>query len=219
MGAQANQVRQDILNRVLGRTLLPGDRIDEQDLRDKHGLSGTPIREALIALETAGVVQRRPRGGARIMSLDLEGLMKMIEVLAETEGSVAFLAARRVNAAQAAALKAAAGACVDFAATRPPGAPDYYDLNLGFHRALIAAAGNEYMEQAVQATGNRLIAYLSARHNLPGEPLRSAQDHVAICDAVLDSDGDRARDLMIRHVSFSDRLALDVMNAMTETVR
>ncbi|WP_146344934.1 GntR family transcriptional regulator [Phaeobacter marinintestinus] len=219
MGAQADQVREDILNRVLNRTLLPGDRIDEQDLRDRHELSGTPIREALIALETAGVIERRPRGGARVSSLDLEGLMKMIEVLAEAEGSVAYLAARRINSVQAETLTNSARACLDFANGQADPGSNYYDLNLNFHRALIDAAGNEFMEQAVLQTANRLIAYLTARHALPGEHLRSANDHVAICEAVLNSSGDRARSLMIEHVTFSDRIALDIMNAMKETVR
>jgi hypothetical protein len=31
MGAQADQVREDILGRVQDRKLLPGDRVDEQE--------------------------------------------------------------------------------------------------------------------------------------------------------------------------------------------
>ncbi|MDQ2092224.1 GntR family transcriptional regulator [Marimonas arenosa] len=212
MGAQADQVRHDILSRVLSRDLMPGDRIDEADLRDRLHLSGTPVREALISLEATGVIERRPRGGARIMSLDLEGLMKMIEVQAETEGAVAFRAARRITPDQATRLQAATRACLDFAPSPRPGNDDYFDLNLAFHRALIDAAGNEFLEQAVFQTANRLVGYLAARHALPGEPGRSAQDHDAICRAVLDHDGDTARILMIAHVSFSDAMALDVIN-------
>lgn len=214
MGAQAIQVRDDILGRVLARQLLPGDPIDESDLRRRLDLSGTPVREALIALEAAGVVERRPRSGARITALDLEGLMKMIEVLAEAEGAVAFRAARRINPAQAATLDRATRACARFAAGDAAAGTDYFDLNQAFHRALIEAAGNEYLEQAVYQTANRLIGYLGARHGLPGEAARSARDHAEISAAVRDADGDKARDLMIRHVSFSDTLALDVINAL-----
>lgn len=214
MGIQADQVRDDIIGRVLGRDLMPGDRIDETDLRTRLGLSGTPVREALISLEASGVIQRRPRGGARIMALDLEGLVKMVEALAEAEGAVAYRAARRINAVQARALEQAADACEAFVRYPDAAHDPYFDLNLGFHRALIDAAGNEFLEQAVYHNANRLIGYLSARHDLPGEPRRSARDHRAICDAVLAADGDRARDEMIRHVTFSDTLALDVMNAV-----
>jgi DNA-binding GntR family transcriptional regulator len=209
MGAQADQVRDDILNRVLARELMPGDHVDEADLRDRLALSGTPVREALISLEAVGVVQRRPRSGARVTSLDLENLMKMIEVLAEVEGAVAYRAARRINTAQARALQTASKACLAF---QPSKEGAYYDLNLDFHRAMIAAAGNEYLERSVYHTGTRLIGYLAMRHELPGEPQRSAEDHAKICAAVLDHDGAAARDLMIAHVSFSDTIALDVIN-------
>lgn len=217
MGHQANQVREDILDRVLTRSLLPGERVDEADLMRRLGLSGTPIREALISLEAVGVVERRPRDGARITTLDLEGLIKSVEVLAETEAAVAYRAARRINKTQAKDLEDRCRDCLDFAKTPDRGQGDYYDLNIGFHRALIAAAANEYLEESVYLTSNRLIAYLAARHALPGEPERSAEEHSLIRDAVLDANGDLARDLMLKHIVFSDTLALDVFNAVTVT--
>jgi len=216
MARQADAVRNHILERVMSRQLLPGDQIDEAELREALQLSATPIREALIALETAGVIERRPRGGARITALDLEGLVKMIEVLAETEASVAYRAARRINSRQAEALDRAARDCLDFAESGGRNGGSYYDLNLAFHRAVLAAAGNQYLEAAVHQLASRLVGYLAARHRLPGEPLRSARDHLRIRDAILDADADRARALMLGHVSFSDSLALDVMNVMRD---
>ena len=214
MGFQADQVRDDIVDRVLALELMPGDRIDETDLRERLSLSGTPIREALISLEAEGVVERRPRGGALITSLDLEGLMKMIEVQAETEGSVAALASRRANKAQAVRLRETAQACMDYAKGQHDLADSYFDLNVEFHRAMIAAAGNEYTAKAVYNVANRMIAYLAARHELPGAHMISATEHMELCDVVLDADAERARELMIRHTSFTDSIALDVLNAV-----
>jgi DNA-binding GntR family transcriptional regulator len=215
MGQQASQVRQDILDRVLTRRLLPGDRIDEDDIRDRLGLSGTPIREALISLEASGVIERRPRHGAFITALDLEGLIKSVELLAETEAAVAFRAAQRINSHQAAELQATAKDCLDFVQDPSRFDVEYYDLNMRFHRALITAAGNEYLEQAVLQVSSRLIAYLACQLTLPGEARKSAEEHFGIVQAVLDADGDTARELMIRHVTFGDTRALDVLNTMS----
>jgi len=212
MGSQADQVHQDILDRVLQRRLLPGDVIDETELRDRLGLSSTPVREALIALEAKGLIHRPPRGGARIAAFDLEGLVKSIEALAEIEGAVAYRAARRVNVAQAETLRAAAETCQNAAADAGFVQKAYYDLNLQFHRAMIDAGGNEALGGMLQQLGLRLIAYLVARHDLPGEMQRSAADHARISAAVLDRNGDLARELMIRHVLFADSMALDVLN-------
>lgn len=215
MGQQANQVREDILGRVFSRSILPGDRVDEEDLKARLGLSGTPIREALIALEAYGVIERRPRDGARIATLDLESLIKLVEALAETEAAVAYRAARRINKAQARVLETTCQACLDHVCCPDSVKSKYYDLNIDFHRALIAAAGNEYLEEAVLRTSNRLIAYLAAGIAIPGEAERSATEHVAIKDAVLDGNGERARSLMLQHVTFSDTLALDVLNTVS----
>ncbi len=70
-------MRESILERVQDRKLLPGDRVDERELRERLSLSATPVREALISLVVTGVFERRPGDGARITSLSLEGLMKM----------------------------------------------------------------------------------------------------------------------------------------------
>ncbi|MCF6328234.1 MAG: GntR family transcriptional regulator [Henriciella sp.] len=193
---------------------MPGDRIDETGLRERLNLSGTPVREALISLEASGIVHRIPRGGACIKSLDLEGLIKMIEVLAEIEGAIAYRAARRVSIDQARTLNQTAQACVDHANGQNQSADSYYDVNLAYHEAMFVAAGNEYLRDVVYQVGNRLIGYLSARHSLPGQPQRSAREHVDICKAVLDSNGDLARELMSQHVIFNDTLALDVLNIM-----
>jgi DNA-binding GntR family transcriptional regulator len=212
MGLQADQVRKDILDRMLERRLLPGDVIDEAELRDRLSLSATPIREAFIALEATGVVHRPPRGGARVAAFDLEGLVKAVETLAELEGAVAYRAARRISAAQADALRAASDACLQAAAAPVQDAAVYYDLNIGFHRAMIAAAGNETLGAILVQLGNRLVAYLAARHALPGEIRRSAEDHARIVAVVLDSQAEKARTMMMDHVLFQDTVALDVLN-------
>ena len=217
MATQAGQVRDDIIKRVLARDLLPGDRIDEVDLRQRLELSGTPVREALIALEATGVIERRPRDGARIMALDLGGLLKMNEALAEAEGAIAFRPARRINAQQAKIVGERLADCLNYANAQDRPSTPYYDLDLAFHQALLQASGNEFMMETAFFLGNRMIGYLSARHELPNVAINSALEHQAIFKAILDSDGDLARSLMIDHVTFSDTVALDVMNALRAT--
>ncbi len=67
-GTQADQDKDDIIKCKQSLTLLPDDKIDENEVRHRLELSGRPIREAIIGLEATGIVGRRPRGGARIAS-------------------------------------------------------------------------------------------------------------------------------------------------------
>jgi DNA-binding GntR family transcriptional regulator len=216
MGTQADQVRDDIIDRVQARLLLPGDVIDEDELRSRLKLSSTPVREAIIALEATGVIERRPRAGARIVQLDLEGLVKLLEAHAEAEGAVAYRAARRVNPAQAKEIERTLIACEKFDEGNLDPSNNYFDLNMVFHHALMDAAGNSYLSEMLFQRGNRLIGYLCARHRLAGEAKRSAADHRLIYRAIMDGDCDRARSTMISHVMMNDAKVLDVMNQMKQ---
>lgn len=211
LGAQADQVRDDIIARIHARGLRPGQRIDEDEIRGRLGLSGTPIREAIIALEALGLVERRPRAGVYVKALDLAGVVQLLEAHAEAEGALAYRAARRANPAQVARLEAALAACERFPASAENG-PDYYDLNLAFHEALFACAGNAYLAQTALRSGTILLGYLHARHCLPGEPERSATEHRRIFQAVVAGNAADARRLMIDHVMMKDEQILDVMN-------
>ena len=212
MGAQADQVRKDIISRIQKRELLPGDSIDEAELRKRLHMSGTPIREAVIALEAVGIVERRPRSGARVRSMNLAEFIRLLEAHAEAEGALAHKAARRANPVQIRKLEKMTVACENRAKEPTDRNGDYYDLNLEFHAALFDAAGNEFLADAAYRTGNILLGYLSARHSLKGEIARSASSHREIVNAIKAGDPELARDLMMSHVMMDDAQVLDVMN-------
>lgn len=212
MGTQADQVRNDIVSRIHKRTLLPGDSIDEAELRTRLRLSGTPVREALIALEAIGIVERKPRRGACIRSMSLAEFVRLLEAHSEAEGALAHKAARRANTQQLQKLEEVTLACEEYARKPDSNADDYYDLNINFHSALYDAAGNEFLADSAYRTGSILLAYLSVRHSLKGEMTRSAAGHREIFEAIKDGDPARARDLMIAHVMMDDVQLLDVVN-------
>lgn len=141
MAGQTEIIVTAILNAIETDSLRPGSLIDEQDLIEAHQVSRTPVREAMIQLETAGLIRRLPRKGAVVFKPKLEEFLAILEVHAKLEGQAAGLAARRLSAAHASALEAAVVACEDHAAQLGDGEPDrYYQLNMDFHR-VVAEAG------------------------------------------------------------------------------
>ncbi|MFD2853858.1 winged helix-turn-helix domain-containing protein [Seohaeicola zhoushanensis] len=63
MAGQTEQVLSAILDSIDVGRLNPGDLIEEAALMKAHNVSRTPVREALLQLETAGLIQRLPRKG------------------------------------------------------------------------------------------------------------------------------------------------------------
>jgi DNA-binding GntR family transcriptional regulator len=55
----AKVVRDEILARIMRGDLAPGKRINEPDVAERLGISRVPVREALRALESSGLVVAR----------------------------------------------------------------------------------------------------------------------------------------------------------------
>ena len=98
MAGQSDTVINAILNDIESGKLNPGDSIGEPELADRLEVSRTPLREAMIQLETAGLITRLPRKGAVVFKPTLEEFLAILEVHAKLEGQAAGLAARRLSA-------------------------------------------------------------------------------------------------------------------------
>lgn len=61
--------------------LPPGEKVRDQDLAERFGLSRTPVREALNRLADAGLVDAKPGVYTRIAPLDRTGAERTLEVL------------------------------------------------------------------------------------------------------------------------------------------
>ena len=138
----------------------PYGLIEDAAIMARHDVSRTPVREALIQLETSGLVERMARKGAVVFRPTLEQFLAILEVHAKLEGQAAGLAARRLSSTHAAALEAAVSACEAHAAEHGDAAPDaYYQLNLNFHRVVDEAAGNPYLLEMIKTNARKLMAY------------------------------------------------------------
>jgi DNA-binding GntR family transcriptional regulator len=73
----------------------PGDRLREQDLADRFGVSRGPVREALRILEAKAVVNIEPMRGATLTRLSDADAIDAIEASAVIFGLVAQRAAER----------------------------------------------------------------------------------------------------------------------------
>lgn len=214
MAGQTDTIVAAILSAIESGTLNPGDMIDEGELLVAHNVSRTPVREALIQLETAGLVQRLPRKGAVVFKPTLAEFLAILEVHAKLEGQAAGLAARRLSPAMAARLEQTVVACENHAATYGDGAPDlYYQRNLQFHRVVAEAAGNPFLLDLIKTNARKLMAYYRARYRYAGAIADSARDHRAIATLIVARDSG-AEAAMARHVAFDQVTAMDLLAAL-----
>jgi DNA-binding GntR family transcriptional regulator len=215
MAGQTETVLTAVLAGIDRGRFNPGDVIEEAALMEAHGVSRTPVREAFIQLEAAGLIRRLPRKGAVVFKPTLEEFLAILEVHAKLEGQAAGLAARRLSPAHAAALERAVAACETHAAQSPDADPNgYYQLNMRFHEVVALASGNPFLVEMIKTNARKLMAYYRARYRYPGSIAASAADHRRIAGLITEHRREEAEAAMQTHVAFDQVTVMDLLAAV-----
>jgi DNA-binding GntR family transcriptional regulator len=142
-----DQVYARILEAIIDRTLLPGQRIRQNELADKLGVSRQPVSHALHLLHRQGLVAESGRRGFAVSELDPERIRQLYEVRGAIDALAARLSAGRAgtDVAGRARLEAAlqAGRAID---ARTPLAR-LIALDVDFHSAIYSLAGNPAIQE------------------------------------------------------------------------
>lgn len=73
---------------ILRGELAPGAKITESEIASQMGVSITPVREAFLKLEAAGLLVTRPRAAAQVTMLSLDDLRQLSMIRAALEQAV-----------------------------------------------------------------------------------------------------------------------------------
>ncbi len=215
MSGQTDTVINTILENIDRGLLNPGDVVQEEELIAELGISRTPMREALLKLESTGLVQRQPRKGALIFKPTLEEFLGILEVHAHLEGQAAGLAARRLSAERGKLLEKAVVDCeVHQRKFGDENSDKYYQLNLEFHKTIAEAAGNHFLLELIKSNARKLMAYYRARYKFSGAIADSALDHRKIAELIVSRKSDEAQKAMTKHVQFDQLTAMDLLAAL-----
>jgi len=209
---RAEGLRQRLEREIFAGTLRPGERLDENGLARRFGVSRTPVREALLQLASAGLIEMRPRQGAVVAAITVQQLLQMFEVMADLEALCARYAARRMGPAERQALARAHKICVDQANRHDP--EEYYEANRVFHEMIYAGTRNTYLEETTRALRNRLSSYRRFQLHQPGRMANSLAEHEAVVEAILAGDAEKAASAMRVHVTVQSEVFADLVSML-----
>lgn len=144
-----DQVYGRLLEAIIDRTLLPGQRITQNELADRLGVSRQPISHALHLLHRQGLVAESGKRGFEVTQLDPQRIRELYEVRGAIDALAARLAATRAkeDAAARAQLESAleAGRAIDDSAPLAR----LIALDVDFHSAIYRLAGNTAIEEMI----------------------------------------------------------------------
>lgn len=194
----AQQIRQALENDIVDGRFAPGEKLDPEALAKEFLCSRTPIREALQALESSGLVRVESKRGTFVTELSVVDLTERFEVMAELEAMCARLAASRATNAQVGRIRVAQTACETAAQTGDSDA--YYHQNTEFHQAIYAASGNIFLEREALRLQTMLQPYRRRQLQVRGRMMRSLDEHRQIITAIEAGDPEGAGSAMNAHV-------------------
>jgi DNA-binding GntR family transcriptional regulator len=200
-------VQDEIERMVLAGDLVAGERINEQALAARLGVSRGPIREATRGLVRSGLLNSVVNLGVFVRQIPDDEASEIYDVRAVVFGFVCQRLAARIVPAQLEALSELI-AEMDEAIGRGDGA-SYYRLNLSFHDAILDFAAHGRAKQTYEAL-------IKETHLLRQSALASAErmresngEHREIIAAIAAGDGERARILAEQHAHGGKRRWLD----------
>ena len=128
---------------ILAGRLAPGERLVEDRLAERLGVSRNPVREAIRVLEAEGFVETAARRGALVATLDESQADDIFEVRLALEPLGARLAARQENPELVARMKEVLAEAQDASADRD--LDHLADLHSDLHSLIFEMTGNAYL--------------------------------------------------------------------------
>jgi DNA-binding GntR family transcriptional regulator len=194
------QVYEAILSEITEGKLSPNSRLIQDELATAYGVSRQPVQQALLLLRNQGFVRDAPRRGLVVAAADPEFVRNLYEIRAALEGLSARLAAERGSdraRADGPALIKEGRIAVASGSVRKEISAD-----MAFHSFIYEISGNPLILETVAPHWHYLRRVMGEvlrdDENIPGSIW---DEHVAILDAIVACDQDKAEMLARQHIS------------------
>ncbi|WP_100053066.1 GntR family transcriptional regulator [Brevirhabdus pacifica] len=211
---RADQIAKSLEDMIFQGEFADGDRLDEQRLAERFGTSRTPVREALQKLSVSGLVAQIPQRGVFVQQPGPVELMEMFEVMAELEAVCGRFAAIRITDEALDQLRHANQLCQQ--AVDEGDTDGYYFHNEDFHRIIYSQSGNRFLEQEARRLSRRLRPFRRIQLRLRGRMRQSLDEHLAVVQALTDSDPEGAGNALRDHVAVQNEKFHHLMNSFED---
>jgi DNA-binding GntR family transcriptional regulator len=195
----ADSVTEELRSDILGGVFMPGERLIELQLSERYDCGRAAVREALVQLESEGLVERQANRGAIVRRVSIAEAIEITEARSALESLITARAARMATDDDRVHLKEIIADMRDAVASDD--AARYSDLNLQLHHKLRTMSRHAVANEMVENLRNRAVQNQYRLALMPGRQAVSLEQHAAIVDAVVAADEDAAAAAMTEHLS------------------
>ncbi|MFD3537876.1 GntR family transcriptional regulator [Streptomyces sp. NPDC058662] len=197
-GTAADRVYQYVKQGVLDRCYEGGTLLTEGELAVAVGVSRTPVREALLRLETEGLLKLYPKKGALVLPVSAQEITDVLE----TRLLVEEFTVRRAVPAPPGLLERLAGLVEE--QRRHAAAGDLAAMTAAdraFHAEIVRSAGNQILQRLYDQLRDRQLRMgVAVLHAHPERVERTLAEHTGILDALRAGDAEAAASAVRGHI-------------------
>ena len=209
-----NSLREEVTKRILINIFkgqLPsGRRLVIQKLATRFGVSTTPIRESLVFLEAAGLVQSAYNQGVVVRPFGVDQLREICQVRRILETEAARCACGQINSDKLAEIRRET-----LKLSKTPRSDDWsekaLDIDARLHSAIAGGCGSARLAEEIQRYAmlvNTIAEIAGNRHEVQA---RAFDEHVRIIDELLTGNADGVAQEMASHINNTARDLAEIM--------
>ena len=202
--ALSERAHKALMGMLLSGELAPNEVVTERQIALQLGISRTPLREAVRRLEGERLLERQRTGALVVRALPIEEYMHILNVRRLVEGEAARLAAGRVPVAELEKLKDRIAEALSL--PEEVITPEFAASDRDLHALIAQASGNPVLQQVIEDLRTRTAMFRFGR--LPSRRATVCAEHLAIIDALIAGDAQRAQQAMHDHV---DQVRLTIL--------
>lgn len=188
----------------------PGQKLKEEEIAMRLGISRPPVREAFKALETEGLVVRKPRRGVFVTEMTAKDVWEAYTLKAALYKMAIELAMDTISANQVSELDAVMQQMEECVKMETVDLLQYQEYHQNFHDKIMVASGHDRLKKISVSIHNQVgrFSYKSLQNK--SHLQSSVRYHRQIIDAIKAENKTLACRLMKNHVLE----ALDVLLSM-----
>ncbi|MFA5834445.1 MAG: GntR family transcriptional regulator [Bacteroidota bacterium] len=194
-----DRIASSIRNAIMDGRLSPGSRLTEQELVSMLGVSRTPLREALLLLDSEGFINILPRKGAVVTEISQNDVEDIYGAKSILESAAARLACDKISIETIEELSVLTD---EMELTAKDKRKDYrtlLNLNAEFHQLLSDASGNKKISQFIRNLRDQTLRYNYIYLSLITRIDSSISDHRNIIEALKQKNKTQVEQLIQKH--------------------
>lgn len=196
--ALTNQAYEYLYNKIISCEYLPGQELNEKQLLDETSFGRTPLREALLMLQSESLIEIFPRKGMRITAFteksidDLYQTRKLIEPTVCRKYITLYSKSRLLEFQKM------------FERAEDASDVEEYRIDTSFHSYLISITDNNIlinMYHSIMIHQMRMAVYAAMQDS--SNRMGNLKQHKAIIDALLRENEEDVQDAIVLHINHS----------------